>query len=420
MAPYLSLVAVALSVGTAIASEQIVLNANSHFSSKSPWTEFQTPIKRVAVIGAGPAGLQAAATLKDHNFTVRLFDRAPGPGGNWLYSEEVPVREPYPDEKPGTQKGIPSELPAVRYYSEGDEGIGLDERWREHWLPRPVWDSLHTNSPSVITELTDVPYPPDHVRGLFVLIGMLSLTTVIWKSWILSHYTIQKHVKAYASLHELNIGDSPAITAYATRVEKLEKAPNNSTWILSLRHLEKLAETNRIKATWWTEEADAVVVATGPYDSPHVPDIKGLVEWSKAKSESGRYSINHSRVYRKPDQYTGKTVLIVGASVSGSEIARDIAPYAKKVYTSIKASTFDEYDWEKLHPFRRRSIRRIPSKVELIPEVANFEPLSAYDKGITEGVIKLINGSTVQGIDEVILATGYKRANAFLNAILNE
>lgn len=45
---------------------------------------------------AGPAGIQAAATFVEHNFTVRLFDRAPGPGGNWLYSDEIPVREPYP------------------------------------------------------------------------------------------------------------------------------------------------------------------------------------------------------------------------------------------------------------------------------------------------------------------------------------
>lgn len=34
--------------------------------------------------------------MKENNFTVRLFDRAPAPGGNWLYTEETAVREPYP------------------------------------------------------------------------------------------------------------------------------------------------------------------------------------------------------------------------------------------------------------------------------------------------------------------------------------
>jgi NADPH-dependent glutamate synthase beta subunit-like oxidoreductase len=59
-------------------------------------TIFHHPIQRVAVVGAGPAGLQAAAKLIEHNFTVRLFERAPHPGGNWLYSEDTPVRESYP------------------------------------------------------------------------------------------------------------------------------------------------------------------------------------------------------------------------------------------------------------------------------------------------------------------------------------
>lgn len=44
----------------------------------------------------GVLGLQIAAQLMDRNFTVRLFDRAPGPVGNWLYSEEHQVPEFYP------------------------------------------------------------------------------------------------------------------------------------------------------------------------------------------------------------------------------------------------------------------------------------------------------------------------------------
>ena len=71
-------------------AEQTVLD------SDSPWTVFSHPIKRVAVIGAGPSGLQVAAELKDHNFNVTLYDRAPGPGGNWRFTDEIPTREAYP------------------------------------------------------------------------------------------------------------------------------------------------------------------------------------------------------------------------------------------------------------------------------------------------------------------------------------
>ena len=52
--------------------------------------------QRVAVIGAGPSGLQYAATLREHGFTVRLFDRSPGPGGNWLSTDVRPVKAAIP------------------------------------------------------------------------------------------------------------------------------------------------------------------------------------------------------------------------------------------------------------------------------------------------------------------------------------
>ncbi|KAG7443178.1 FAD/NAD-P-binding domain-containing protein [Guyanagaster necrorhizus] len=378
-----------------VAFQRLEFHHQSHDTSE--WTQFNHTIKHVAVIGAGPAGLQAAAALVEHNFTVRLFDRAPGPGGNWFYSEEIPVRESYPDEPLGKQKWVPDHLPVTQYYQEGNDGVSLDERWREHWLPRPIWDSLSTNSPAVITELPDVPYLPDH-------------------PWVIPAHTIQTHVRAYASLHKLNVNDNPAVTAYSTRVEKLAKKPNSSAWTLTLKHLKKLEESHRIKATWWTEEFDAVVVAAGPYDQPHVPNIEGLIEWSKVRAvdDPSRFSVYHSRVYRTPQRYTGKNVLVVGVGTSGSEIARDIIPYAKKVYASSK-----KYVWDNLHPFQRRSFRRFPPETEFIPEIASFSALPSFDNGIKAGKITLVNGSVLEGIDEIILATGYKRSNSFLSAILN-
>ncbi|KAJ7166513.1 FAD/NAD-P-binding domain-containing protein [Mycena crocata] len=356
-------------------------------------TVFHHPIQRVAVIGAGPAGLQAAAKLVSHNFTVRLFDRAPAPGGNWFYTDETPVREAYPD-KLDDSAYIPATLPATRYYVEGEEGVSLEDRWKEHWHPRPVWDNLHTNSPAVITGLPDVPYAAD-------------------TPWILSNHDIQRHVRAYASIHNLNANDyptrasAPSVTSYSTRVEKLEKLDAAQTWQLTLRRLERLPESGKIKVQWWTEEFDAVVVATGPYVSPHVPDIVGIVDWSKA-SDAGHHRIYHSQSYRRPERYQNKTVLIVGASVSASEIARDLAPYAGRIIASIRPH-------ENLHAFQIRSLLRFPNTTEFVPEIARFDPLVAHDKGIKDGVIHLINGTALRGVDEIILATGYVRSKTFLH-----
>ncbi|KAF5364604.1 hypothetical protein D9758_005614 [Tetrapyrgos nigripes] len=382
-----------------IFSQQIVLDDTLPRPYPQPtenkWTVFNSTIKRVAVIGAGPAGLLAATELVAHNFTVRLFEKAPGPGGNWLYSEQIPVRESYPDEPLDKKPELPDTLPATRYYEEGEEGLTLDERWREHWQPRPIWNSLHTNSPSVITELTEVPYPPDH-------------------SWLIDAHTIGAHVRAYATINHLNANDESPVHAYSTRVEKIYKAPKSSVWQLTLRRLKYLEESKRIKATWWTEDFDAVVVGAGPYDTPHVPDIEGIVQWGKAKAQNpAGHCMYHSRVYRNPERYSGKTVLIVGVATSGSEIARDIGPFTKKLYASHR-----KIDWENLHPLQRRSFMRFPKETEFIPEISSFQPLPSLEYGIQKGQIVLINGTVLSGIDEIILATGYKRSYPFLLPVL--
>ncbi|KAJ7871305.1 FAD/NAD-P-binding domain-containing protein, partial [Mycena leptocephala] len=332
MIPLLALLLATLSAS----AQQAAFSSESTTSSSQQWTVFHHPIKRVAVIGAGPAGLQAAAKLVEHNFTVRLFERAPLPGGNWMYTDETPVREPYP----------------------------LEDRWKEHWQPRPLWDSLHTNSPAVITEMPDVPYLPD-------------------TPWVISNHVIQRHVRSYASLHNLNANDYPLdsstepVTSYSSRVEKLQKVDSTQTWRLTLRKLERLPETGRIKAQWWTEDFDAVVIATGPYVSPHVPNIAGLVDWSKVK-DAGRYSVYHSQSYRRPERYENKV------STQGP------------------------------HPFQLRILQRFPNVTSFVPEIAHFGQLAAHDRGIKDGEIHLVNGSVLRGIDEVILATGYIHSNIFL------
>lgn len=60
------------------------------------WLYAPNQLKRVAVIGAGPSGLMHAATLIEQGFEVRLFERAPKPGGQWFYTDKTPVSAPFP------------------------------------------------------------------------------------------------------------------------------------------------------------------------------------------------------------------------------------------------------------------------------------------------------------------------------------
>lgn len=162
---------------------------------------------------------------------------------------------------------------------------------------------------------------------------------------MISAHTIQNHVRAYASIHRLNPGDTPDprthsgsgnfthITSYSTRVERLTRSPSDSAhrWTLTLRHFKHLAEPARIKASWTHEGFDAVVVATGGYDTPHVPEIPGIIDWSKIKKPGHNekdprvaetFSIYHSVHYRRPESYKDKvrTLQLLVVQTSPNEV----------------------------------------------------------------------------------------------------
>lgn len=51
--------------------------------------------KRIAVVGAGPAGLACAATLAERGHSVTLFDKADDIGGQFNYAKQIPGKEEF-------------------------------------------------------------------------------------------------------------------------------------------------------------------------------------------------------------------------------------------------------------------------------------------------------------------------------------
>lgn len=82
----------------------------------------------------------------------------------------------------------------------------------------------------------------------------------------------------------------------STTVELAEK--KGDEWVLTLR--KELPG----KDQWWQERFDAVVVATGHYNIPWIPDIKGIAEYDERFP--GR--IVHSKHFRGSDKYKGKVL----------------------------------------------------------------------------------------------------------------
>ncbi|KAJ7823080.1 FAD/NAD(P)-binding domain-containing protein [Mycena olivaceomarginata] len=321
------------------------------------WTTFPRPINRVAVVGAGPSGLQAATHLLDANLTVRLFEKAPSPGGNWFYTEETPVREDYPEANSTTPDTPPKEFPATKFYEEGEDCITLDERWRAHWQPRP--------------------HNPD-------------------TPWLLSAHDLERNVRAYASLHGLNSNDEPSSPPLPP--DNVIGGPRNST-------------------QW----------SSPPAISPRPRFLKS--RHRQLEHGEGERPIQHdSLAIVPPSRALCWQVLIVGASVSATHLSRIIAPFAHRLVASIRVGSAqllpgpislsfyqpnkyrDGYGLDILFSFA--------AKTEIVPEIASFEPLDGNDAGIRAGRIKLVDGTILDGIDEVILATGY-RTDTFLPDLVN-
>jgi putative flavoprotein involved in K+ transport len=77
-------------------------------------------------------------------------------------------------------------------------------------------------------------------------------------------------------------------------------------------------------------EADNVVVATGPYQSPVMPTL--------LRDDINLFQVHASR-YLNPDQLPPGAVLIVGAGASGSQIAEELLRAGRRVYLSVGRHT---------------------------------------------------------------------------------
>lgn len=80
----------------------------------------------------------------------------------------------------------------------------------------------------------------------------------------------------------------------------------------------------RLKTTQGAFDASQVIIATGTFQMPNIPDFC-------SKLPSGLYQI-HSSKYRNPDQLPTGSVLVVGSAQSGCQIAEELNNHGRKVY----------------------------------------------------------------------------------------
>jgi dimethylaniline monooxygenase (N-oxide forming) len=210
---------------------------------------------RVAIIGAGPAGLAAGRWLKNEGFEPVLFEQGDTLGGQW----------------------------------------SADPRYSG------IWPSMHTNTCREMTQFSDL----RHETG-----------TPLYPS----HRTILSYLTRYAERFDI-----ASRIKLRTRVTGLARHANGS-WILrNVDHAGVELE----------ETYPYVVVASGRFNKPRVPDIPGLGTFS------GECGIAHTFHYKEPKRYHGRRVLIAGCAVSALEIACDCATLgAQRVVTATRRQRY--------------------------------------------------------------------------------
>ncbi|EHY55306.1 monooxygenase [Exophiala dermatitidis] len=309
-------------------------------------------ISRIAIIGGGPVGVSCAKyLLAEKAFdTIDIYEQRDGVGGIWNLSP------------PTRSKRIP--IPQLDPFY-GQKGSHAEEETLE--FESPLYDYLETNIPKQLMAFSDKPFPDE--EPLFP-----------------SHQAVLRYLNEYAD-------EVRHLIRFHTAVRDVKQFIDSKTgqerWALQ-------AEDLQTKQTI-SEEYDAVVVANGHYTVPYVPDIKGVAEWNATYPGH----IIHSKAYRKPEDFTGKKVIVVGNSASGLDIATQIGKYCK---TPVLLSARSVSAFGTLPPAEWRD--DVDELVEFLPK-----------KEGEYRAVRFRSGRVETDVDAVVFATGYFYSYPFLQTV---
>ncbi|KAJ4855628.1 flavin-binding monooxygenase-like domain-containing protein [Trichoderma breve] len=304
------------------------------------------PVRRVAVIGAGPAGAIAIDALAQEKAfdIIRVFERRERAGGCWIDDATRPPTlsnfSALASRTADTPLTIPKTLPAQTQ-------ISSQPRFSES----SVYPYLETNIDHLPMEFSQEPIPEERSE--------LSISNhgpdTPFRKWDV----IQRYVQSLVDRRGYR-----DFVSYNTTVEKVEKIE------------------------WF----DAVVVASGHFWVPYIPPIEGLEAFEKARPGS----VIHSKHFRGREPFIGKRVVVVGASVSGADIAFDLVNTAQApVHAITIGHTINGYFGGEA--FNHPKIRNYPS-------IARVEGRTVH----------LVDGNSIANVDYIVFSTGYSWSMPFL------
>jgi trimethylamine monooxygenase len=279
--------------------------------------------KRVAVIGAGPSGtavlraFQSAAAKGAEIPDVVCFEKQEDWGGLWNYTWRTGLDE----------YGEPVHSSMYRYlWSNGPkEGLEFADYTFEEHFGKQIGS-----------------YPPravlfDYIEGRVKKAGV--------RDWI----------------------------RFSTAVRFVKYDPATEKFTLTAHDLKN--------DTMYEEVFDNIVVATGHFSTPNVPEFPGF------RSFGGR--VLHAHDFRDAMEFKGKDILVIGTSYSAEDIGSQCWKYGAKSITVAHRTQPMGFNW--------------PSNWKEVPILERVDETTAYFK----------DGSSAK-VDAIILCTGYKHHFPFL------
>ncbi|KAH7135352.1 hypothetical protein B0J11DRAFT_556211 [Dendryphion nanum] len=322
--------------------------------------------RTIAIIGGGPSGIVAAKYLRAEKAfdKIVVFEQRSVPGGIWNYTADQKDEDlftiPQTNAKGKHQNPLWLDQQSSGLNGESD---GQKRPKATASFLSPVYQNLETNIPRGLMGFQDLDWPQD--SQLFP-----------------KHETVLRYITDYGK----EIQD---LVQYETQVINVEAADHNvgGKWTVTTRNLRDHGSNN-----FKSEVFDAVIVANGHFIVPSLPDIPNVKEWN------AKYPgvITHSKYFRKPEDFAGKKVVVIGNSASGVDISNQIVSVCQQPL---------------LWSFRSASMMKPPADARKtdFPPIARFLP-------DTRGV-EFEDGRVETDIDAVIFATGYFYSLPFLEKV---
>ncbi|CAO3608134.1 unnamed protein product [Cunninghamella blakesleeana] len=322
-------------------------------------------IRRIAIIGGGPGGLVTAKQLKAEKVfdKITIFERKEQLGGTWVYSPEVNDNPPLPS----------TDALKVNPQSEQNPFNNLNS---------PIYPNLHTNLPTNVMQYRDFDFDSD--APLFP-----------------THKHVLNYLNQFATKYELNSHIKLNTSVIHADYNELKKEWNLTLQVKKPSSTTTEKNKNENDSLIYNETFDALIVATGHYSIPYVPDFDGIEHLKK-----NNVSWNHSRDYRHPDIFKNKNILIIGSGSSALDIVRETSFFATKVYHCVRSDT-------------KQSLQAHESDNE------NVERIGLIHKILEDGQIQCIKKKDQEQqkeeeeqqlikVDHIIFATGYLYSYPFL------